>query len=165
MRTVPAATVDSALRRSPFMVVAFSSRSGPRSAGVVPEYDAGAMWFGSLAGDFKIRCIERAPEVSVTVTVPTRIPFLGAVVPPATITFAGRATVMPADGDGVPHHTAHPKLTFPDDTGPLAAVRIEPTSDLVSYGVGIPVWKMTNIGRARGRTDLATWAGRQLARR
>lgn len=75
MRTINPRSIHTALHRSPFMVVGFQSRRGPRTAGVVPDFDGTAMWFGSIADDFKVRSIAQHPDVSVTATIPTRFPY------------------------------------------------------------------------------------------
>ncbi|MFV0317069.1 MAG: hypothetical protein ACK5O2_08925 [Microthrixaceae bacterium] len=151
MRIIPEKSVHKALHRSPFMVVAFESATGPRCAGVVPEFDGQVIWLGSVGHDFKVRCMRKHHEVSVTATVPTRVPILASFIPPSTVTFKGRAEVLPIDAPGVP--TALRKgIKVPADTE-LAAVRIEPIGDFISYGLDLPVWKLTDTDLARGRTE------------
>ena len=79
-----------------FGVLAFTNAKGePRTAGVCHVVDGRTLLIASAAESWKVRHIAVRPAISMTVTIPTRVPFLPFLkVPAAAVTFNGIA-----DGD------------------------------------------------------------------
>lgn len=156
MVELTAAQVWNALADANFAVVGAVNAAGdPRTAGVVIATQRPVVSFMSGRSAWKVRHIERHPVVSVTVTIPKRVPLLPMVkVPAATITFGGTARVKdPSDA---------PAAIVKALTGGLehvardmAVVEITPRGDFVTYGVGMRVDKMRDTEFARGRVPVA----------
>ena len=86
--------------RSFFGVLAFVNRDGhPRTAGVCYTVEGRSLYVSSDKAAWKVRHIATNPNVSMTVTLPKRVPFLPFIkVPAATITFRGEAQILEVDG-------------------------------------------------------------------
>ena len=89
-----------AVDRSFFGVLAFVNRDGhPRTAGVCYTVEGRSLYVSSDKASWKVRHIAANPNVSMTVTLPKRVPFLPFIkVPAATITFRGEAQILEVDG-------------------------------------------------------------------
>jgi len=146
------------LARQPFLVVGMvSARGQGRTAGVAPAVHDRAVWFAASSADWKVRHIRHQPEESVTVPVPrAKVLALLAPVPPASITFPATAEVVTLDR--APEPVRRRLLRLPDPAphrGPAVLVRLRPHGDFVTYGVGVPVWRMLDTEAARGRVAVA----------
>ena len=93
-----------------------------------------------------------AADDRVAVTVPVRrggLLALLAPIPPATISFAGKAIVHPAAVlDRVPGLTA---LVPPARRAECVVLEIQPIGHYVTYGIGVPLLQMRDPSRARAR--------------
>ena len=152
-----------ALEESFFGVVAFANRRGhPRTAGVCYVVDGRSLYISSSKTMWKVRHIAANPHVSMTVTLPKRVPFLPFIkVPAATITFQGEAEVLevsdidPAVFKRLPRGgEADPAVI--DDT---AVIRVIPRGEFVTYGIAMPITQMRKHEDAHGRAACGTEAG------
>jgi len=143
-----------------FMVIGMvSARGQARTAGVMHFVEDECLWFTTILDEWKARHISANPSVSVTVPIAKRIPFVPWVkIPAATITFAGEAHIVPVDQlSGAATRALLEGLDLGDESerGGLVAVRVRPTGDFVTYGVGVSVLGMRDTELARGRVPVA----------
>ncbi|WP_157001030.1 pyridoxamine 5'-phosphate oxidase family protein [Agromyces laixinhei] len=157
MVDITSADVWKAINSVNFMVVGMVSvRGEARTAGVMHVVDDGRLWFTTNEREFKARHITADPRVSVTVPIPKRIPFAPWVtVPAATITFSGVAEIMPAAELPGPVHDAlvHGLELSDGERGALIGVGVRPTSDFVTFGIGVSTLGMRDTEHARGRAS------------
>lgn len=144
------------LAKQNFMVVGMvSARGQARTAGVMLYTVDRTIWFTTDDDTWTAHHIAVHPEVSVTVAIPKLVPLLPWItVPAATITFSGVAEVRPADGMPAVARDALTKGLKPvkgNSDGPLLGIGIRPVGDFITYGVGVPVYKMLDTEAARGR--------------
>jgi Pyridoxamine 5'-phosphate oxidase len=143
------------VRKQMFAVVGMvSARGEARTAGVVYEVDGHRLFYSTVADEWKVRHVRANPHVSVTVLVPKQVPLLPWIrIPPATVTFAGTARVLPPDE--APAAIVEKLLHGLDiGEGGLAAhtvVEVTPVGQFVTYGVGVRVTQMRDTELARGR--------------
>ncbi|GAA1780048.1 pyridoxamine 5'-phosphate oxidase family protein [Agromyces lapidis] len=157
MVDLTAADVWKAIGATNFMVLGMvSARGEARTAGVMHVVDDGRLWFTTNEREWKARHLAVNPGVSVTVPIPRRVPFVPWIkVPAATVTFAGRAEIVPASALPAPVHDAlvHGLELSDGERGALIGVGVLPTSDFVTYGVGVSTLGMRDTEFARGRVD------------
>jgi hypothetical protein len=141
-----------------FAVLAFvTSRGEARTAGIVYAVRDRQLYIATGQDSWKVRHIIGNPHVSVTVTIPKRIPFMPWLpIPPATITFQGEASVDAVDD--VPPEILR-KLTrglkpSAEELAGACIIRIRPAGAFVTYGVGVPLRTMRNPEAARGRAPV-----------
>lgn len=119
-----------ALDHAFFGVLAFVNRNGhPRTAGVCYAVSGRSLFISTDKATWKARHIAANPNVSMTVTLPKRVPFLPFIqVPAATITFQGEAQLLEVSGvdesvfkSPVPprDRSAEPELRSPARRAPL----------------------------------------------
>ncbi|MFN8041230.1 MAG: pyridoxamine 5'-phosphate oxidase family protein [Acidimicrobiales bacterium] len=147
------------LGRHLFAVVAFTNAHGePRSAGIVYVVDDGALWVGTETDSWKARHLRHRPAVAVTVPIAKRVRFLPMIkIPDATITFHGTARVL--ELDDVPPTVVHALFRGREDDDDLRSrtciVRIDPSGEFVTYGIGVSLMTMRDQVAARGRAPVA----------
>ncbi len=143
-----------------FGVLAFANRDGhPRTAGVCYTVEGRSLYVSTAKGMWKVRHIAANPNVSMTVTMPKRIPFLPFIkVPAATVTFKGEAEILdvddldPAVFERLPRgNERDPKVL--EDT---AIIRIIPRGEFVTFGIGMPITQMRKHEAAHGRAACGT---------
>lgn len=143
-----------------FGVLAFVNRAGqPRTAGVSYASDGRSLYISTDRESWKARHIAADPHVSMTVTIPKRVPFLPFIkVPAATITFKGEAELLEL---GDIHPTIFERLPRGSEVDPhvletTAIIRIVPRGEFVTYGIAMPITRMRNHQEAHGRTPCGT---------
>ena len=149
-----------ALDQSFFGVLAFVNRNGhPRTAGVCYTVHRRSLYISTNKSMWKVRHIAANPNVSMTVTIPKRVPFLPFIkVPPATITFRGEAQILDVD-DIEP--SAFGRLPMGSERDPevienTAIIRIIPRGEFVTYGIAMPITQMRKHEQAHGRAACGT---------
>lgn len=154
--TITTKQVWQEVERQMFAVLGHVTPKGePRTSGIVYTVRARQLYLGVYRESWKPRHIARNPSVSVTVTVPKRIPFLPWIkIPPATITFQGTAEVMPFEQsdpeiqrqvlDGVQHAAG----------APMDMIRIKPEGEFLTYGIGVSMNTMRRPHDAAGRAPV-----------
>lgn len=150
--------VWSELERRVFAVVGMvSARGEARTVGIMPIVRDGAIWFASMDGEWKVAHLRAHPQVSVTYPVQRNVPLLPMIkIPAATVTFQGTATVIAGAAAPAEVWQALTRgLEVPDDDSPHVVVRIEPTGDFLTYGIGTSLMGMRDTANARGRAPVA----------
>lgn len=149
-----------AVGRSIFGVLAFVNRSGqPRTTGVCYTVEGRSLYISTAKTSWKVRHIAANPDVSMTVTVPKRVPFLPFIkIPEATITFRGEAQILEVE-DLDPSVFRRLPLGSERDPAVLenaAIVRVIPRGDFVTYGIAMPITQMRKHELAHGRAACGT---------
>jgi hypothetical protein len=146
------------LERRVFAVVGMvSARGEARTVGIMPIVRERAIWFASMDGEWKVKHVRAHPQVSVTYPVQRNVPLLPMIkIPAATVTFQGTATVIGAPDipPDVWRALTH-GLELPGEDSPHVVVRIEPTGDFLTYGIGTSLMGMRDTTNARGRAPVA----------
>lgn len=125
----------------------------PRTSAVVYK-PAGRRLYVAVAPDsWKARHIRSDDRVSMTVLVPRGgLLSLMFPIPPATISFHGRAHVHPADAPEVgPLLAQLGSLLPPERATSSCLIEITPEGDFLTYGIGTPLLAMRTPARARAR--------------
>ncbi len=138
-----------------FGILAFSNRDGePRTAGIVYALEDRTLVIASARSAWKVRHIEANPEVSMTITVSKRIPFLPFIkIPAATITFQGTATIGGVDAltPGARQKLFRGLELDREMVRETAIIRVAPHGDFVTYGIAMPMAQMRKPKLAIGR--------------
>ena len=134
-----------------------TARGEARTVGVV--YIVHETWLYVLTGEdsWKARHIRQNPNVSLTVPIPKRIPFLPWIkIPSATISFPGRAKVYDAEHAqaDILHALMRGQESDAEKLAKLCVIEIDPVGDFVTFGVGIPLMTMREPEKARGRARI-----------
>lgn len=149
-----------ALDKGIFGVLAFVNRNGqPRTTGVCYVVDDRAIFISTDKDMWKVRHITANPNVSMTVTLPKRVPFLPFIkIPPATITFKGQAKILEVGevDASVFKRLPQGKEVDPDVLDSTAVIRVVPHGDFVTYGIAMPVTQMRKHEEAHGRAPCGT---------
>lgn len=149
-----------ALKQAFFGVLAFVNADGhPRTAGVCYTVEGRSLYISTAKASWKVRHIARHPSVSMTVTLPKRVPFLPFIkIPAATITFRGDAEILeiadlePSVFERLPLGNERDPAVLED----AAIIRVIPRGDFVTYGIGMPITQMRKHEQAHGRTPCGT---------
>jgi hypothetical protein len=146
------------LGRASFAVISYTTPAGePRSSGVLYASDGRRLYMVVASDSWKARHI--MADARVAVTVPVRrggLLALLAPIPPATISFAGTATVRPAvaaDLGSLPGPLA--SLLPAERRASSTIIEIEPRGRFVTYGVGVSLPRMRHPAAARARVPVA----------
>jgi hypothetical protein len=143
-----------------FGVLAFVNRRGhPRTAGVCFTVEGRSLFISSNKDMWKVRHIAANPNVSMTVTLPKRVPFLPFIkVPAATITFRGEAEILEFGdiSDAVRGRLPHGENPAPEVRAKLAIIKVVPRGEFVTYGIAMPITQMRHHEQAHGRAPCGT---------
>jgi hypothetical protein len=140
----------------------------PRTAGVCFVTDGRSLLMTSGADSWKVRHIARNPNVSMTITVPKRIPFLPFIkIPAATITFKGDAEILAMTEVDNSVATRLFRGLEPDRkvVEETRIIRLVPRGDFVTYGIAMPTMRMRKPSEATGRAPCGTEQPRPLVTR
>ncbi|GAA1955677.1 pyridoxamine 5'-phosphate oxidase family protein [Agromyces allii] len=144
-----------------FMVIGMvTARGESRTAGVMHAVHDDRIWFTSHDLAWKTRHIAANPNVSVTVPIAKRVPLMPWIrIPAATVTFAGDAEVVPLGA--MPDHVRSALLDDLEvsdggEHGAIVGVRVRPTGDFVTYGLGVSALGMRDAEAAAGRVRAAS---------
>jgi len=148
------------IQKQMFAVFGFvTARGEARTAGIVYVIRGRKVYLGTDRNSWKARHVAKNPNVSVTVTIPKRIPLLPWVrIPPATVTFQGNAVVIgpdevPADVQGALFRGLELDAATRER---ICIIRIAPRGEFVTYGVGVPLPTMRHPREAQGRAPTGT---------
>jgi hypothetical protein len=146
------------LEKRSFAVLGFvTARGEARTAGIVYTVRDRQLYITTGGDSWKARHITANPHVSLTVTVPKRIPFLPWLqIPAATITFQGVASVhaikdVPPE---IPQVLLRGLELNAEHREEIRVIRVQPAGEFVTYGVGVPLLVMRNPEAARGRAPV-----------
>ena len=128
-----------------------------RTVGIVYAAIGGKVYIATGKDTWKARHTRLNPHVSMTVTIPKRIPLMPFIkIPAATITFSGVATVQ--DADQVEKSVVVALLRgLADDEELLATmcvIEVQPKGEFITYGIGVPLMTMRHPEQARGRAPM-----------
>jgi hypothetical protein len=140
-----------------FAVVSYVTPDGePRSSGVMYTTIAHHLYIAVASDGWKARHIPATGKVSVTI--PVRRGGLLALftpIPPATITFHGKAIVHPSNDPLIqPLLSALSKLLPPDRRTNASVVEVVPDGSFVTYGIGVSLMTMRDPDAARARVSV-----------
>jgi hypothetical protein len=143
--------------RGSFAVLSHVTPTGqPRSSGVVYRTLGRRLYVAVAPGSWKARHV--AVDGKVSLTVPVRrggVLALVMPIPPATISFRGRAIVHPAGSPEVgPLLDELGSLVPPERRTSAAIIEILPKGTFVTYGIGISLAKMRDPAAARARVPV-----------
>lgn len=149
-----------ALDNSIFGVLAFVNRDGhPRTTGVCYTVEGRSLYVSSDKAAWKVRHIAANPNVSMTVTLPKRVPFLPFIkIPAATITFRGEAQILEVDAidPSVFERLPRGNERDPDVLKNTAIIRVIPRDEFVTFGIAMPITQMRKHEEAHGRAACGT---------
>jgi Pyridoxamine 5'-phosphate oxidase len=151
-----------ALAKASFAVLAYVTPSGePRSSGVVYKTLEGRLYVAVAPGSWKAKHVAATGQVAVTVPVRRGgILSLVAPIPPATVSFHGKAIVHAAGSPQLGSLLNELGSLIPRERRASACViEILPEGAFVTYGLGVPLRTMLDPVAARGRVP-ATQAWR-----
>ena len=146
------------IERHIFAVLAWVTPSGEaRTAGIV--YTVADREFYIVTGPqtWKARHIAANRHVSLTVTVPKRIPLMPWLkIPAAAITFHGEATIRPiGEAPGPILHALLRGLEGEVEQLDMCLIEVTPVGHFVTYGIGVPLLVMRDPKRATARVPVA----------
>ncbi len=150
------------IRAWPFAVLGFVTQDNEaRAAGVMYVVADEKLYVLTGPDTWKARHIQANPDVSVTVTIP-RMPIRIRQIPPAVITFPGKATIK-ATRDVAEGIRKRLLRGYDEDIGPTCVIEIEPVGRFVTYGIGVPAWSMRHPDRALARVPVRRSSPRPAA--
>jgi hypothetical protein len=141
------------LTKASFAVLSHVTPAGePRSSGVMYAVSGGRLYAVVAPDGWKARHIAMNDRVSVTVPVRRGgLLSLLAPIPPATISFHGRASVHPPGS--APHRLA--SLIPAERRASGSVVEIVPEGEFVLYGIGVPLPRMRMPAASRAHVPVA----------
>ena len=147
------------VERHLFAVLSFVTPSHEaRSAGIVYVVQDRTFYISSGSETWKTRHIRANPRVSLTVTIPKRLPFVPFLkIPAAVATCQGTAEVLGVEAvDASIIKKIYRGMEVTDQLrAETRVIKVIPTGDFVTYGIGVPMIRMRNPEEARGRAPVA----------
>ena len=151
--------VWSTVEKQPFGVLAFvTPRGEARSAGIVYVVEDRTFLISTDDDSWKAKHIQGNPNVSLTVTMPKRLPFLPFFkIPAAVATCQGKAEILTVDEvDPKTLEQLFKGLELTDQKrADTRVIKVIPTGDFVTYGVGVSLMTMRNPEEASGRAPVS----------
>jgi uncharacterized pyridoxamine 5'-phosphate oxidase family protein len=141
-----------------FAVLAVATPRGePRTVGIVYVVRDRRLYIATERMAWKARHIERNPSVSLTVTIPKRVPFMPWIrIPAATITFQGEATIHDVEdvAPGIRQALLRGLEVDQDTVSRVRIIQVRPTGEFLTYGVGVSLRTMRRPEQSRGRAPV-----------
>ena len=148
-----------ALEKELFAVLGMVTAKGEaRTVGIVYVTHDKKIYIASGKATWKMRHVAANPNVSLTVTIPKRIPLMPFIkIPAATITFSGTVRILEvADvSEAVTAALLRGLDTESEEVKSMAVMEIEPHGNFVTYGIGVSLMTMRHPEQARGRAPVA----------
>ena len=147
-----------AMERQLFAVLGFVTPKGEaRTTGIVYIARNGALYIGTGSDSWKARHIAKNPNVSLTVTIPKRVPVMPWIkIPAATITFQGDAEICSPDeidAEILQGLMRGVELDL-ELRSKYVIIKVRPRGEFITYGVGVPLLTMRDPQKARGRAPV-----------
>ena len=159
MAEITAAQVWQEIEKQSFAVLGMVTAKGAsRTVGILYTVRNHRLYIASNCDMWKTRHIAQNGQVSLTIPITKRIPFLPWIkIPAATLTFAGTAKVHKlADVDTeIRDALLRGQASDSDFASKLCVIDVMPQGNFVTYGVGIPLIQMNDKKKARGRVAVA----------
>jgi hypothetical protein len=147
-----------ALRKEIFAVLGMVTAGGAaRTVGIVYVLYDQKLYLVSRKEAWKVQHVARNPNVSITVPIAKRVPFMPWIkIPAATITFSGTGKVLQTEMVKPEVMRALLGGVQPDSTSlsGMRVIEIEPTGEFITYGIGVSLMGMRNPEKARGRAPV-----------
>ena len=134
-----------------------TAKGEARTVGIVYTAHHKKLYIATGKDAWKARHTRSNPNVSITVPIAKRIPFLpGIKIPAATITFSGVAKVLePKDVEkDVLYALLRGLAEDQERMATMCVIEIEPVGDFITYGVGVKLMEMRDTEMARGRAPV-----------
>lgn len=156
--TLASSEVWAALEKELFGVLGMvTAKSEARTVGIVYQAIGGKVYIATGVETWKSKHVRGNPNVSLTVTIPKRIPLMPFIkIPAATITFSGTAEVVAAEtvDETIKRALLRGLADNAELVKTMCVIVIEPKGDFITYGIGIPMMKMRHPEQARGRAPV-----------
>ena len=148
------------LEKHVFAVLAYVTPAGEaRSAGIVYVLADRNFFISTGTDTWKVRHIRENPNVSLTVTIPKRLPFLPFIkIPAAVATCQGTAEILSVDEvDAAIVERLYRGMQVTEEMrSSTSVIKVAPRDDFVTYGIGVSLAQMRNPEDARGRAPVAS---------
>lgn len=148
------------LEKHLFAVLAFVTPTGEaRSAGIVYVVADRAFYISSGTDAWKVRHIRKNSNVSLTVTIPKRLPFLPFIkIPAAVATCQGIAEILNVGevDPGIVKRLYRGMEVTEEIRANTSVIKVVPRGDFVTYGIGVSLAGMRNPEDAQGRAPVAS---------
>jgi nitroimidazol reductase NimA-like FMN-containing flavoprotein (pyridoxamine 5'-phosphate oxidase superfamily) len=134
-----------------------NAKNQARTVGIVYVVQNQKLYIVTGTDTWKARHVRNNPNVSITVTIPKRIPIMPWVtIPAATITFSGKANVLSVQdvSQELLHALFRGQESDLEKLGTMCVIEVEPQGDFVTYGVGISLMQMRHPEKSRGRAPV-----------
>jgi hypothetical protein len=128
-----------------------------RTTGIVYIVDERRLYIGTWTEMWKTRHVAHNPNVSMTIPIHKRVPFMPWIkVPAATITFCGQADVHAALD--VPRTLLerfyHGMAEDQEKMARYSLIEVRPQKDFLTYGIGVSLLDMRDPEKARRRVPV-----------
>ena len=158
MADITTAQVWNEIKKEIFAVLGMVTAKGEaRTVGIVYAVHAEKIYIATGLESWKVRHIQSNPNISITVPIAKRIPFLPWIkIPAATITFSGKAKILdPAVvGKDVLFSLLRGLEKDEEMLATMGVIEIVPVGEFVTYGVGVSLMEMRDTQKARGRVSV-----------
>lgn len=134
-----------------------TARGEARTVGIVYAVHDHRLYIATGRETWKARHVRGNPHVSITVTIPKRIPLWPwAKIPAATITFSGLATMHDPEevGADILHSLLRGLETDAEMLATMCVIEVQPVKEFITYGVGVSLLTMRHPDKARGRVPV-----------
>jgi hypothetical protein len=134
-----------------------TAKAEARTAGIVYAVHDRQLYIASGRSAWKTKHIEKNPNVSLTVAIPKRIPFMPWIrIPAATITFQGEATVHGKDEapEEIQKELTRGLELDQETLSSFCFIQVKPKGHFVTYGIGVSLPTMRKPEAASGRTPV-----------
>ena len=154
-----AGQVWQAIEKEVFAVLGMvSAHDEARTVGVVYTVNGRKLYIATGKDTWKARHIAANPNVSLTIPIAKRIPFMPWMkIPAATVTFSGSACLLtPVETPaGVLQALFRGMVEDKERLAGMVVIEVTPEKDFVTYGVGVPLMTMRDPAKSRGRVAVS----------
>ena len=125
-----------------------------RTVGICYVVDDYRLYIGASTTQWKTKHIAQNANVSLTIPIARRVPFLPWIkVPAATITFSGTARVLGKEDIGA--RLLEKLYRHDEERDHWCAIEVAPHKDFITYGLGVSVLQMRFPAKSRARAPVA----------
>ena len=129
-----------------------------RTVGIVYVVRNRKLYIVTEIDTWKINHIQENPNVSITIPIAKRIPFMPWFkIPAATITFSGTALLLDRvqAPEGILETVMRGMEVDPQSIEKCCVIEITPRKDFLTYGIGVSLMDMRDPNKATGRVPVA----------
>lgn len=156
--TVTTDQIWSQIEKRMFAVLGYvTPRLEARTVGIVYVIRERRFYISTSGNSWKARHIAKNPNVSLTVTVPKRIPFLPWIqIPAATISLQGNARVLPAGevSQGIQQALLRGLELGEQYQQDICVIEVEPRGQFATYGIGVSMSTMRKPEESLGNAPV-----------